>query len=248
MNNDNEEQPNAYLEKVRLKRKKNQDKMNELGLDKFTPQKQQTPVVRKNKLPRVITPLKGDGHGHGEEVRRRSSRVSKKPVEFVSLVYDEQYEKQLLQNKINRRAADAASQGPLPKKRKYDLGDQITPSQREQYTTIPPEQWVPDLQYYFSHVEGNSASNVQRVMVVVRKLVAGTGVRHPQTQAFFLEGVKGHLGMDFRALLDEASGWVYENGGDRGNGWLIEHGLKKLWVYQQARASNGNKAFSEAEP
>ena len=37
----------------------------------------------------------------------------------------------------------------------------------------------------------------------------------------------------------EANEWVEEQGGDRGNGWLLNHPLMKCFRYQTERANNG---------
>jgi hypothetical protein len=224
-------EPNPYLEKVRLKRKKNQEKIDALGIADMT-----------EKKPRTTRPLtKIPQHATGTPPRR-SARVSKEPVKFKALDASADSDDRLLQKRLQNRVKNSKNRGSL-KKRKFDLGQQISPSKRALFEPISTADWVADMKYYFSVEEGNSASNVQRVMTVVNKLVVGKGVRHPQTQEYFLNKTNVHLGMDFRKLLDEASEWVYNSGGDRGNGWLIEHPVKKLWVYQQARFQRG-KPFS----
>jgi len=219
------EEPNAYLEKVREKQKRNQDKIEKLGLTAFSPK----PKPKKQRT--AVTPPKS-----GSDPRRRSSRVSKKPIEFVAL----DYEAVVLEKKIERR-----KQTKTVKKQKFDMGQQITPEERATFEPISSEEWLADMEHYFSVIVGNSASNVQRVICVTRKLASGQGVFHPSTQKCFWKKRKVNLGMDFREILDEASEWVYDNGGDRGNGWLIEHPVKKIWVYQQARAQNKNTSFSK---
>ena len=234
------ESSNEYLEKVRMKRKRNEEKIQELGLQNMKKKKLRTPTkltrVDKSKVGIVTPPA------------RRSARVSKKPVEFVALDANTDYEARLLTEKIERRAKSRSkpTKGKNLKKRAFDLGSQISDKKRAALEPIPVAEWAADMEFYFAEVEDNSASNVQRVMSVVNKLVDGRGVRHPHTHEFFLKNKVIHLGMDFRQMLDEASEWVYNNGGDRGNGWLIEHPVKKLWIYQQARSKNkkGN-AFSD---
>jgi len=219
------EEPNAYLEKVREKRKRNQEKIEKLGLTDFSPK----PKPKKQRT--AVTPPKS-----ASDPRRRSSRVSKKPIEFVAL----DYEAVVLEKRIERR-----KNTKTVKKQTFDLGQQITPEERAIFEPISSEEWLGDMKHYFSVIVGNSASNVQRVMCATRKLASGQGVQHPNTQKWFGKKRKVNLGMDFREILDEASEWVYDNGGDRGNGWLIEHPVKKIWVYQQARAKNKNKPFSK---
>ena len=218
------EKPNSYLEKVRLKRIRNQEQIESLGLNNLSP----APRSKKQRSTATLSP------NPSSNPPRRSSRRSKKPIEFVAL----DYEANALEKKIERRKAHK-----VIKKRKFDLGQQMSPDKRAAFEAISSDEWLEDMKYYFSVVEDNSKSNVQRVMYTTKKLVSGHGVTHPQTQNTIWKNKKIHLGLDFRQMLDEASEWVYENGGDRGNGWLVEHPIKKLWVYQQARAQNKNQPF-----
>lgn len=232
----NIEEPNQYLERVRQKRLRNQEKLNELGLTRFvTPEK-----TRLKKKTCISSSSKGESTVHEP---RRSSRVSKKPVDFIMLDHDLNAMATTTDDGTRVKATKTVKK-KVPSRRKVDLGKQISPRKRETFKNFDCEAWVKDMEYYLSELAGNSDSNVQRVMCTVRKLVSGEGVRHPQTQEYFHKNKAIHLGLDFRQMLDEATEWVYENGGDKGNGWLIEHPVKKLWLYQQARATNNNKPFS----
>jgi hypothetical protein len=223
---------NAYMEKVRLKRKRIQNKIDSLGLADLTKKKPKAVTKSARRSARVtVNP-------------RRSARVAKEPVKFEALDAKSDYDDKMFKRRMEIRASQKSRRKSTAKKKStFDLGQQIGTERRDLLQPIPIAAWVSDMEYYFSVEEGNSKSNVQRVMTVVNKLVAGKGVRHPQTHNYFLEGTKIHLGMDFRNMLNEASEWVYNNGGDRGNGWLIEHPVKKLWLYQQARSHRG-KPFS----
>jgi hypothetical protein len=248
------EEPNAYLEKVREKRKRNQDKIEKLGLTDFSPK----PKPKKQRAAAVTPPRSAS------DPRRRSSRVSKKPIEFVALDYEAVgFERRIKRRKHTKTAKKQTfdlGQQTTPeeraifeprkptkkgKKQKFDMGQQITPKERAIFEPISSEEWLEDMEHYYSVIVGNSASNVQRVMCTTRKLASGQGVQHPSTQKCFMRKRKVNLGMDLREILDEASEWVYDNGGDRGNGWLIEHPVKKIWIYQQSRAQNKNKPFSK---
>uniref|UniRef100_A0A7S3V9T0 Uncharacterized protein n=1 Tax=Chaetoceros debilis TaxID=122233 RepID=A0A7S3V9T0_9STRA len=242
--------PNPYLEKIRLKRKLNEKKLDDLGLTQMKHKRQRKVTPTKPKNPKDVSIYGGANSSvTPSPPPRRSNRVSKKPVEFKPEEQD--FEEALLAQKIVRRRQQQQSSKKFKvKRRTFDLGVQISADQRKKLKLeeLSSDDWVDDLEEYFRTVEGNSVSNVQRVMAVVNKLVDGRGVRHPHTGEVFLKGTKEtkrtkdgsyiHMGMDFRSMLDDASEWVYNNGGDRGNGWLIEHPVKKLWIYQQARAAN----------
>jgi hypothetical protein len=234
------EATNEYLEKIRQKRLRNEEKISQLGLTRFvTPEK----TTRRKKKQRSISSSKVEPK---VQEPRRSPRVSNKPVNHMMLDYDSTIVSKLEVSDVKSKAEEKRNQKKIRSRpRKFNLGEQISPKERSVFESIDCDEWVKDMEYYFSKLQGNSVSNVQRVMCTVRKLVSGEGVRHPQTQTYFLRNKAIHLGFDFREMLDEATEWVYENGGDRGNGWLIEHPVKKLLLYQQARVANNNRAFSE---
>lgn len=217
---------NPYLEQVKLKRQRNEQKIKELGLLELNKE-----LVRPKKKPKRKASPTSVVQFH--EPTRRSNRVSKKPVEFLSLDYEEEALKRTLASRKKRTAI---------KKKAMDLTD-INVSQESREALAKEQHWLEDMEFYFSTLQGNSESNVNRVMGTTKKLVAGIGVTHPQTGERFLKNVKIHLGMDFEKMLDDASTFVYNNGGDRGHGWLIEHPVKKLLLYQHARAENGHMPF-----
>lgn len=217
---------NPYLEQVKLKRQRNEQKIKELGLLELNKE-----LVRPKKKPKRKASPTSVVQFH--KPTRRSNRVSKKPVEFLSLDYEEEESKRTLASRKKRTAI---------KKKAMDLTD-INVSQESREALAKERHWLEDMEFYFSTVQGNSESNVNRVMGTTKKLVAGIGVTHPQTGERFLKNVKIHLGMDFEKMLDDASTFVYNNGGDRGHGWLIEHPVKKLLLYQHARAENGHMPF-----
>jgi hypothetical protein len=82
-----------------------------------------------------------------------------------------------------------------------------------------------------------SATNVERVMAQVRKLASGNGVDHPRSDATFMRGRPLDLASNVPSLIDEAWEWLNEYGADLGNGWLLNHPLKKVHIYQQHLAS-----------
>jgi hypothetical protein len=126
--------------------------------------------------------------------------------------------------------------------------DNTSPQERKLLTNIPNEEWMDDMQRYFREIVNNSDTNVERVMKVVHKLVTANGVNHVENKrAWFRKNVKVHLSNDFQSMYHEAAEWVVKNGGDRGHGWLIEHPIKKLWLYQYARVENGGAFFSDAK-
>jgi len=244
----NNNDQNQYLEKVRQKREQNKQRLADLGLnDEFknslkrnrgtiiSPKKKNTSIV---KVASSVQP-------------RRSPRKANKTVLYTGEEIDD-LESKLSKNKrksgSNNLDEDGYIRHVVVKRRKIDLKDQISEEKRKLYENIPHEEWLEDMRRFFKENKGNSDNNVQRSMNIVRKLALGLGVQHPSTSDFFKKNVKVKLSDDFREMLDEASEWVQNNGGDKGNGWLIEHPVKKCFVYQQERAERGSAFYKDAKP
>lgn len=261
------------MEKVRLKREKNKQRLNELGIGgKFAV------VERRRRLPgkrRLIRQTERDGSPTSVVATpglsppdsttpsatktanvvtpvRRSARQMRKPVQYTAIDAIEDADRRL-ERKIaeRKRGRTAGPEAAIVKRMRVKGIAAVTPIGRatiEKLTSVPSDDWVEDMQRYYAEHVGNSVNNVQRVMVVVRKLAGGIGVQHPATRESFKNNEKIHIGCNFRAMLDDASEWVYSNGGDRGNGWLIEHPVKKCLIYQIARVERGTAFFSSAKP
>ena len=173
-------------------------------------------------------------------VVRRSARKANKPALYTGQELDRLHV-------TENGGQNSSSLRRKIKQRKFDLGQQISKDKRMLFSNEPVEEWIEDMKYYFMEYQGNSERNVTRTASVVIKLVSGMGVRHPQTGKYFKKNVKIQLSDDFSAMLNEASEWVHNNGGDRGHGWMIEHPVKKCFIYQHARAKNGGTFLTKAK-
>ena len=84
-----------------------------------------------------------------------------------------------------------------------------------------------------------SDSNERSVMRQVRKLALGEGIRYESAKYGWPEGKCFRKGdkitpmHDVVALMDEAVDCEAKWGRDHGNGWLLQHPLKKLLIFQQ---------------
>lgn len=247
---------NAYLQKIQQKREQNEQRLKDLGLDNFKKSIPNSRRITPSKPTRTKMTGKGGTAGSGiEEVIvdiRRSRRKANKPVLYsgdeIDLLQDAigRSNKRNRNNKVRLREDEEEKKDdelihkPVMKKvrrKKVELDEQISEEKRiKLFQNVSSKDWVADMEHYFRDILENSFNNVQRVMNVVEKLVSGQGIKHPSTGAYFKKNKKIKLTDDFSAMLDEAKEWVDENGGDRGNGWLIEHPIKKCFVYQQERA------------
>lgn len=246
---------NEYLKKVQQKRKLNEQRLNELGLVDMV----QGMKKRKLNQPKIIS-----GRKKAVQPTRRSSRKANKPALYSGEEIDSLREHIIRKknfggnhkNSVNGVGHNHDKQNlkiitpkrPYQKSHRIDIDDAMTPTQRESFVRVNQVEWVNDMEQYFLHNVGNSSTNVERVLRVVNKLVNGEGVKHPMTNEYFKRNVKIHLDHNFHALLEEASEWVYNNGGDRGHGWLVEHPVKKCLIYQHARFKHGSSFHTEVKP
>lgn len=248
-------QSNPYLEQIRLKREKNKKKLDDLGIgDNFTVKERRRKLSQIRKQRRIDAGSASPNTPASPDLSapiRRSARQMRKPVQYTAIDAIEDAQRLLASKIAKRKHISTPVNQKLVKRRKFKDFDQIPPiddAALRKLASILSDDWLEDMQQYFAEHQGNSANNVQRVMTVVRKLVSGVGIQHPATRERFNKNEKIHLGCNFRGMLDDASEWVYSNGGDRGNGWLIEHPVKKCLVYQMARIERGKAFFSNAKP
>jgi hypothetical protein len=250
---------NQYLQKCTQKQERNRIYLKELGLTTIkekTKRKRQNVNDESKKRKQNDTPI---------TPTRRSPRKANKPalydgseldqasmkIDSVRVQSDDNGEEEndLIQEE-SRKAHVAKMMKRRIKRRQMDIMKNNTlPDQRKLLENLPDEEWTEDMQRYFREIVNNSDTNVERVMRIVNKLVAGNGVNHAENRkAWFRKNVKIRLSDNFQAMYNEASEWVEENGGDRGHGWLIEHPIKKLWVYQCARVENTGAFFTGDKP
>ena len=84
-----------------------------------------------------------------------------------------------------------------------------------------------------------SESNERRVMPQVRKLLRGEGIGYIHWKGkMFHKGEKITLMHDIVELMEEANECERNWGKDLGNGWLLNHPLKKLLIFQQFALQN----------
>ncbi|GMH76073.1 hypothetical protein TrRE_jg7558 [Triparma retinervis] len=105
-----------------------------------------------------------------------------------------------------------------------------------------------------------SEANCRTVMNQVQKLIRGDGITYASNaygweaekfkgktyeyngvkypERWFMKGVKCDLGTDYVELLEHAVWCENTWGRDHGNGWLLNHPLKKLLIFQQFCLNN----------
>ena len=97
----------------------------------------------------------------------------------------------------------------------------------------------PHPQEYLTQVDSISDQNRRNVLRQITKLASGEGIRY-ESHAYgwpegccFLGGVTVGPADDILKLMDIGRECEEKWGRDRGNGWLLSHPLKKLYMFQQ---------------
>ena len=97
----------------------------------------------------------------------------------------------------------------------------------------------PHPQEYLTQVDSISDQNRRNVLRQITKLASGEGIRY-ESHAYgwpegccFLGGVTVGPADDILNLMDIGRECEEKWGRDRGNGWLLSHPLKKLYMFQQ---------------
>ena len=94
-----------------------------------------------------------------------------------------------------------------------------------------------------------SEDNRRQVMRQAEKLVSGQGVRYDSPTYGWDEGVvfrKGEpvtMSSDIIQVIADARDFEDEHGRDHGNGWLLNHPLRKLLIFQ-THVARGEAAAS----
>ena len=194
--------------------KRNEAFLESLGLGKNGAAKLKAP--KKVTMPRTPRARKAQGP------RRSSSRLAGgggSPVERLS--YDE------------RDWAET----PRPKKRARG------PRSQEDFLTEEQRALLGDfdmdaLEEFLCTEHPISDDNRRQVMRQAEKLVSGQGVRYDSPTYGWDEGVvfrKGEpvtMSSDIVQIISDARDFEDEHGRDHGNGWLLNHPLRKLLIYQ----------------
>mmetsp|Transcript_12093 Transcript_12093/g.18195 ORF Transcript_12093/g.18195 Transcript_12093/m.18195 type:complete len:291 (-) Transcript_12093:118-990(-) len=239
-----------------LKVKRNNKRLRELGLEDDANNVHAKP----SKDTTLNTKRKTKSRLEPTPPTRRSTRHIRKNIDSVTkdkqagMIFLQNEDKKLAQAERNRmrKSNDNRIHQNLTIKTKkitYALRT-LTEEQRTKFAQIPKEDWLDDMRHFLRDTLMNSPDNVRQTMDKITKLANGYGVEHRRSRKpgyVFQKGHNVNLGYDLQELLWEAKEWVDEHGGDPGNGWLIVHPVKKLWMYQVARFDNGGKRFMDGD-
>ena len=104
--------------------------------------------------------------------------------------------------------------------------------------------WMKGLEHFLTHIphgprnKVSSPDNTKTVMRRVKQLASGKGIeyKHWKKNLRFNQGIFINIDTtNFDKLHGEAKLWEKKYGKDKGNGWLLQHPIKKLQLYQEYR-------------
>jgi len=231
--------------------KRNEAFMLSIGIDPhgggYMKQNKKKKAPSKPRLPRPKVP---------ESERRRSSRLQGGTAEPERLTYDERSDDERPRQRSRGSAGRRAR-----KNRLVELSDE----QRAALATFNMDEfeaWMePDGEHPISD------DNRRQVIRQVTKLVSGEGVHYASTSfgwpddVIFRKDEPVTMQSDIGQIIEDARDFENKHGRDHGNGWLLNHPLRKLLFYQhhldtQARAppppapaeAESEEAAAVAEP
>ena len=108
--------------------------------------------------------------------------------------------------------------------------ESLTPEQRATLDAFDEA----DFEIFLINELNDSPANVRTVMRQVRKLVSGAGVHYQgwNEDVVFREHQPVSLEDDLVRITADARDFLDQNGRDKSNGWLLNHPLRKLLIYQ----------------
>jgi hypothetical protein len=204
--------PSNY-ELLRLQRiERNNERLKTLGLlDKPKPTKAARTPPKKAKKTVLVSP----------SPRRASRRLQNQPAPTSILI-----EEPRTKTTVHR---------PRPRRIIEEIIPSLSDEQKQILSSkVAQAEFVDKLQHFLTDVHQISASNLARVLRSITKLSSGEGVRAPQwpENCHFLKGEVVSITSDVHELIERGRECEEEWGRDLGNGWLYNHPLRKLGLFQ----------------
>lgn len=240
----------SEYEKMRLERiKRNKEKLASLGLDqsfgdrfrKQQPKKKKKAVGRK----KAVAPKPGE-----ERRSKRLSNASNAPQQLYQLSNDFEDEVVVEQDPDYSDADGEEDKESYQAKISVRQVRHRIKLNREDYAVSEEDMQnlrgfmdvdvvLSKFREFLRYHDKISESNERRVMPQVRKLLRGEGIGYIHWKGkMFHKGEKITLMHDIVSLMEEANECERNWGKDLGNGWLLNHPLKKLLIFQQFALQN----------
>ena len=192
--------------------KRNEAFLVSLGLGKDGAKKLKAPKKAQRTPPKKKAP---------QGPRRTSARLSKGASPVERLTYEE-------------RDWDDMTPRPRKRARRGKAAADLTDDERAMLGAFDMEAF----EEFLTDEHPISEDNRRQVMRQAEKLVSGQGVRYDSPTYGWDEGVvfrKGEpvtMSSDIIQVIADARDFEDEHGRDHGNGWLLNHPLRKLLIFQ----------------
>lgn len=236
----------SYDDYCLAKRQRNEKRLREIGLlQAALDLKDQLAAERTKKQPRVRSRFTFSGEDTA--TRRPTTRSAVRKNEGV-LVLEEST------SKDDPRLEDESPEPIRKRPRIVQRQKEFNPEEHQQKAVLLLSQpgvttdslidEMHDFLLAVPHGRGHktiSQENARSVIRQVRLLTSGKGItyHHWNEGVVFAKGRRiDLLSTNFDDLLFEAKQFELDNGKDRGNGWLLQHPITKMQIYQEYRLSS----------
>ena len=144
--------------------------------------------------------------------------------------------------KTKKNSGGTSSKTSTPRPRKLNLN--------------PENEWEEDMLHWLLNVPHGSSqktcsqANAQQVIRQARKLLSGGGIPYKQWPKGVVFAKDEDISLDdtdFDHLHKRAKDFENEHGKDKGNGWLLQHPIHKLKLYQEYRSEKAEQEEEEEE-
>ena len=146
-----------------------------------------------------------------------------------------------------KRAATSVTPSPPAKKKKKTkkISSKASTPRPRKLNLNPENEWEEDMLHWLLNVPHGtlqktcSQANAQQVIRQARKLLSGSGIPYkhwPEGVAFAKDEDITLDDTDFDHLHKRAKAFEQKYGRDLGNGWLLQHPIHKLKLYQEHRS------------
>jgi len=238
-------------EKMRFKRiARNEAYLEGLGLGKngkSNPKMQEAIKTTKSRKHKTRKSTPKHSVLPGEE--RRSSRVKKDTSDLVELSNEWDETKGSFRQAVSGQDED--EEGDVTYYQRTTVRSSTVNIDVEEYTLTDEdkeklkatcdENYLNKLAEFLTHHNACSPANVRTVMRQAKLLYDGDGVFYkwwPEKNSIFMKGVRITPLTDIVQVLLDAKAWENKYGSDKGNGWLLQHPLKKMLIFQQFCLNN----------
>jgi len=219
------------LEKI----KRNEQRLAELGLDKakqnLKRSASKTPTRKKKKLTAAANA--------DSPPQWSSRRLKRQPVLYEPLMDDDiirKIDSSGSKKKQIARTSTSKFRCEIP----MDLkSSPLSEKEKELITKKMEEDFLGKFEDYLTEVDELSEQNRRNVMRQVKKLHMGEGITYESKAygwpdgCYFMKGKEIGPTDDIIHLMEIAQTCEDDWGQDHGNGWLLRHPLKKLYMFQQ---------------